>query len=463
MTVKSPSRSRKRSPQRRTRKSWSARKAKLRVLFVCHNHPSLYPGGAEGYALQVYRQMREIENVEPFFLARYGTTVARKAQPHPGTPFSVIGEDDHQYLLYTETGDFDPFLLTLRNKTVLTTHYREFLQAIRPDVVHFQHTHFLGADMIRETRNTLPSVPILYTLHEYHAICHRDGVMVRTIDDEPCMQSSPRRCNECFPAIAPQEFFMRKRFLQSHFHEVDQFLAPSQFLIDRYVEWGIAPEKIRYHDHGLIHWPAVTDDTQRTTRNRFAFFGQINRYKGIDILLKAMKHVIEASTEADPRSLREAHLWVHGANLELQATDFQRDVKELVEATSGRVTWAGRYEESDVPRLMSEIDWVLVPSRWWENSPRVIQEAFQYGRPVICSGFGALAEKVKDEANGLHFRPGDPVSLANTLSRAATSPGLWDRLRHGIPSMRSIQDDALTLIGLYENLVRGRRKNERSH
>lgn len=462
MTVQSPRKPRRTSPKPRHRTTRSVKKPKLRILFVCHNHPDLYPGGAEGYALQVYRQMREVGDVEPFFLARYGTTVARKSRPHPGTPFSVIGDDDHQYLLHTETSDFDPFLLTLRNKDVLTTHYRDFLQAIRPDIVHFQHTHFLGVDMIRETRNTLSSVPIVYTLHEYHGICHRDGVMVRTIDDEPCMQSSPRRCNECFPAIAPQEFFMRHRFLESHFREVDQFLAPSQFLIDRYVDWGIPRERIRYHDHGLFHWPSVVESEQRTTRNRFAFFGQINRYKGIDILLRAMRHIGEGSDKADPLALREAHLWVHGANLELQATEFQREVKELVETTSSRVTWGGRYEESDVPRLMSEIDWVLVPSRWWENSPRVIQEAFQYGRPVICSGFGALAEKVEDEVNGLHFRPGDEMSLAATLRRAATTPGLWDRLRHGLPSMRSIEDDARSLIGLYENLLEGRGRNEPS-
>ncbi|MGH7589223.1 MAG: glycosyltransferase family 4 protein [Gemmatimonadota bacterium] len=462
MTVKAPRKSRQTSPERATETSPVARRGKLRVLFVCHNHPSLYPGGAEGYALQVYRQMRDAGDVEPFFLARYGTTVARKAQPHPGTPFSVIGEDDHQYLLHTETNDFDPFLLTLRSKAVLTTHYRDFLRTIRPDVVHFQHTHFLGVDMIRETRNTLPSVPIVYTLHEYHSICHRDGVMVRTIDDEPCMESSPRRCNECFPAIAPQEFFMRRRFLQSHLHEVDQFLAPSQFLMDRYVDWGISQERIRYHDHGLVRWPPKAESAQRNTRDRFAFFGQINRYKGIDVLLKAMKHLIESSTPTDTQSQQKAHLWVHGANLELQGTEFQREVKELVEETSGHVTWAGRYEESDVPRLMSEIDWVMVPSRWWENSPRVIQEAFQYGRPVICSGFGALAEKVTNEVNGLHFRPGDPTSLAGAMRRAATTPGLWDRLRQGIPTMRSIDDDVRSLVGLYENLLEGRRKNGRS-
>jgi len=434
---------------------------KLRVLFVCHNHPNVYPGGAEGYALQVYGAMRDSGAVEPFFLARYGATATHKPRPHPGTPFSVVGGDDNQYFMYTEGGDFDSFYLTLRNKEIYTTHYRDFLLAIQPQVVHFQHTHYMGHDLLRQTRNTLPGVPIVYSLHEYHSICHRDGVMVRTVDEEPCVKASPRRCHECFPGIAPQEFFMRQRFLQSHFEEVDRFLAPSQFLLDRYVEWGIPPEKVLYHDHGLIQRDPVGEG-ERSARNRLAFFGQFSHYKGVDVLLHAMKILVKEQTSADSAALRDAHLWFHGANLEWQSPDFQEEVKELVSGMTGRVTWVGKYEEQDIPRLMSEIDWVVVPSNWWENSPRVIQEAFLYGRPVICSGIGALAEKVEDEVSGLHFRAGDPASLAATLRRAVTTPGLWERLRHGIPTMRSIDQDVAVLIDLYQKLMGGRRSNGRS-
>jgi hypothetical protein len=72
---------------------------------------------------------------------------------------------------------------------------------------------------------------------------------------------------------------------------------------------------------------------------------------------------------------------------------------------------------------MGDVDWVVVPSVWWENSPLVIQEAFQRGRPVICSDIGGMAEKVADGVDGLHFRAGDPEALAATIARAATDPG----------------------------------------
>src|SRR5439155_20392507 len=43
------------------------------------------------------------------------------------------------------------------------------------------------------------------------------------------------------------------------------------------------------------------------------------------------------------------------------------------------------YAHDELPRLMDNIDWVIVPSIWWENSPLVIQEAFAYGKPILCS------------------------------------------------------------------------------
>ena len=64
---------------------------------------------------------------------------------------------------------------------MLTRFFRDFLLAQRPDIVHVQHTIFLGYDVLRVIRNTLPDVPIVYTLHEYLPICFRDGQMVRTM------------------------------------------------------------------------------------------------------------------------------------------------------------------------------------------------------------------------------------------------------------------------------------------
>ena len=207
--------------------------SKRRLLYVLHNHPTVHPGGAEAYALELYEAMRSSEQFEPLLVARIGSTVATKRTGHPGTPFSLVDGDEHQYFLFTETEQFDFFRLSLRDKTIYTKHFADFLRAYDPDIVHFQHTLFLGYDLVSLVRSVLPDAPIVYTLHEFLAICHHHGQLVRTVNDELCLRASPRRCNECFPAIAPQEFFLRERFIRSHLAHVDLFLAPSRFLLER--------------------------------------------------------------------------------------------------------------------------------------------------------------------------------------------------------------------------------------
>jgi len=403
--------------------------------------------------------MHESEDFEPIFLARIGSTVATERRPHPGTPFSTVDGDRSQYFFFTETSGFDFFYMTLRDKDVYTKYFHEFLLAHRPDVIHFQHTQFLGHDLIRQVRNTLPDAAIVYTLHEMLPICHRDGQMVRTEhrNGELCNEASPRRCHECFPEISPQAFFMRKRFIQSHFSLVDLFLAPSHFLLERYVDWGIPREKIRFEDYGRRSVVPIAQSEENRPRNRIGFFGQIGFFKGVNVLMEAMKLLSE---EFPSEGEYDTHLWLYGANLELQAQDFQNRFRSLLQAAEQNVTFVGRYDHADLPRLMANVDWVVVPSIWWENSPLVIQEAFLYGRPVICSDIGGMAEKVTDGVNGLHFRVGDPRSLAQAIRRATGSPDLWQTLRDGIPEVYKIEDAVTTISEIYRILLESRNSTE---
>lgn len=422
-----------------------------RVLFVVHAHPSVLAGGAENYALQLYEQMREHPQFEPLLLARAGPPSFRQGLPHLGTPLIPAGEDPNQYLFYTDVADYDFFTSTLRTKSTYTEHYRAFLEAYRPEVVHFQHTIFLGFDMLVETRRTLPDAAIVYTLHEYLPICHNDGQMVRT-DGSLCDSATPRRCHECFPSRSPQDFFLRERFIKSHLDLVDLFIAPSSFLMERYIAWGIPPERITCEENGRPATQALPESEEHRPRSRLGFFGQFSHFKGTDLAMEAMGLVGELQ-KASPGP--EAHLWLHGTNLEYQTESFQEKFRQLLSQAGERVTLRGRYRPEELPELMSGIDWVVVPSRWWENSPLVIQEAFQHGRPVICSNIGGMAEKVTAGVNGLHFKVGDPYSLARTIVEAISTDSLWERLRQGIPRVHTLANHAENLTAIYRRLLRG--------
>lgn len=420
----------------------------LRVLYVAHNHPTLHPGGAEAYALELYEAMRDMPGVEPTLLARIGTNVARRRSGRPGTPFSSVNGDPNQCFVFTETDHFDFFTLTSRDKSLYTEHLANFLLAHRPDVVHLQHTHFIGLDLLGLVKRVLPEAAIVYTLHEFLPICHRDGQMVRTFDASLCEEASPRRCHECFPEISEQLFFLRQRFVQAQFENVDRFLAPSAQLMDKYVRWGIEPERIEVEEYGRLEPVARAPDPPSGKPTNIGFFGQLSHFKGGDLMLEAMSLLGERAG---------AHLWLHGANLELQPQEFQDEFAARHEALRDRVTFRGPYRHGELPKLMADLHWVVVPSIWWENSPLVIQEAFFHRRPVICSDVGGMAEKVAHGVDGIHFRAGDAHSLARAFEAATASPRLWSSLRQGIREPYAMDTHTERLLDLYGELIEARK------
>jgi glycosyltransferase involved in cell wall biosynthesis len=106
---------------------------------------------------------------------------------------------------------------------------------------------------------------------------------------------------------------------------------------------------------------------------------------------------------------------------------------------------------------MRQVDWVVVPSIWWENSPLVIQEAFLHGRPLLTSDIGGMKEKIADDVNGLHFRVGSAEDLADKLTSVLEDPEAWERLRAGAPKPIGHEEAARQHLALYRSIASAQR------
>jgi glycosyltransferase involved in cell wall biosynthesis len=429
----------------------------MKILFVSHNHPEIRPGGAEGYALDVYEGVREAGEFEPVLLSRSGPPISIGTRHHDGRPITLVNHDPHQYFFYTDMSDWDWVFGRSPKKPALTRFFREFLLEQKPDIVHFQHTMYMGYDILRVTRNALPDVPIVYTLHEYLPICQHNGQMVRTMDRSLCDHDSPRRCHECFPRIPQQTFFMRKRFIQSQMSVVDLFVTPSAGALEQYVRWGIPRERIVHEPHGFVPARPLPEHggERKRNRDRFGFFGQFTEFKGADVLLEAFASLTKRYAHTHDEDF-PGRLWIHGANLDTAPAEFQDRFRELLEDAGDRVRLIGQYDRADIAKLMARIDWVVIPSIWWETGPLTVGEAFQHDRPVICSDMGGMSEKVTDGVNGLYFRRGDADELADVIERAATTPSLWEELRRGIPPVPTMREHVASLSSQYRRLLASR-------
>jgi glycosyltransferase involved in cell wall biosynthesis len=406
---------------------------KQRIVVLSHNHPRYFPGGGEIAAYNLFKGYREAGSVQAtWFLARHDRVNGR------GSVRSV-GQDE--YIWEQKIDDW----LMLRSDLPkhIYTPVLELITALEPTILHAHHYSHIGLDFFCLIREMFPKLKIIMTLHEYMAICHHNGQMIDTHDAGLCWSSSISRCASCFPKSSKEEFWLRKDYITQVFDKIDAFVSPSEFLRQRYISWGIDPGKIitienlHLFDRAVPARPLAPNERRRV----FGFFGQINPYKGFEVLLDAVGRL--------PHQLKsEIVIRANGANLEMQSEQFQRQILDrLSQPEFSRVQVLGPYTRDGLADRMAQVDWVVIPSTWWENSPMVIQEAFHYGRPVICAGLGGMAEKVRDGIDGLHFKPSDAADLALVMERAVTEDNLWQRLVTGIkhpPSKAEIVDLHLT-------------------
>ena len=213
---------------------------------------------------------------------------------------------------------------------------------------------------------------------------------------------------------------------------------------DRFVEFGIPPERITVSINGVDRGDpsgvsgfsstqAVAKAVSRSAGDhglRLGFLGSLMISKAPHLMLEAASRLPRGSVSVD----------LFGACSTYHDDDSYREQLEpWLRGYGVRVHGAIAHEQ--VPEALASIDVLVVPSIWPENAPLVIQEAFLAGIPVVASRIGGIPEMVTDGKNGLLFRAGDVDDLSRTFVRLLHEPGLMDRLRSGIPPVRSIHDD----------------------
>lgn len=393
-----------------------------RILVIAHGHPDFSLGGGEIAAYNLYKAYRANENVEnAWFLAR--------ADRGRGATGALSMRRTNEYLWEQSVADYHGTTFKASDIGSVVTKFRDLVEALKPTVVHTHHYAHLGLEYLRVIKQVDPSIRIVMTLHEYLAICRNNGQMIKTGSFKLCSRESYDECRQCFPQQTAEDLWLRKHYFMSHFKLVDQFVAPSEFLRQRYIEWGLAPERIVVIENGQSDEPPLPPRplAEGETRNRFGFFGQINPYKGLDVLLQALHELPKAER-------KKIVLEVHGANLEWQPEAYRQKIEALREPLikQGVVQWVGPYQPHELRRRMAGVDWVVVPSIWWENSPMVIQEAFVCGRPLLVSDIGGMAEKVRDGIDGIHVPAGNVLSWSKSLQQTARMTDAWKTFQDGI-------------------------------
>lgn len=419
----------------------------MRLLVLAHGHPDHQPGGTEVMARGLFRTLRDAFGVEGEFLA---ACTSRQHDGLPGTLLRQAGPQVDEVLVWLDR--FDRFFLSQPDSFGLAA-LAQRVRRLRPDVIHLHHLLQWGTETLDALRRAAPRAKLVLTLHDYFLLCPREGQLLDA-EDRPCAGPRLDSCRRCLPEQGEVAHALRAQSLRDACRAVDAFIAPSAFLRDRFIAAGWDAARIHLLRNGIAAAPpAPPRPAPDGRRDRFAIFGNLNRFKGTLVALEASARLSAASV---------AHgLALHGGAA-AQGEGFRQALAAAL-AAAPDATSAGPYAAAELPTRIAAADWVVVPSLWWENAPLVILEAFRHGRPVLCSSIGGMAELVTDGGNGLHAQAGDAAGLARVMQRAATEPGLWERLRVGIQNPHDLRVAAEAHLDLYRRLRAEGGSTDRRH
>ena len=228
-----------------------------------------------------------------------------------------------------------------------------------------------------------------------------------------CYRASPAECHQCFPDIGSGMFFLRKRMFLEALQLAHTLISPSRFLADRISQWsgGVLDIQVLENprDRSAYEPPHAAEPLSHETPH-VGFFGQINPFKGVHVLLRAFG------------ILKQRHVAVRlrlfGANLDIQEPEFKSAIEAQLVELGDIVEFFGPYRNESVIRLMQTCAAVVIPSIWWENSPVVIQEARDAGVPIVGSRLGGIEEKLAGYDQAFLAEPGSPHALADAIERA---------------------------------------------
>jgi MoaA/NifB/PqqE/SkfB family radical SAM enzyme len=196
--------------------------------------------------------------------------------------------------------------------------------------------------------------------------------------------------------------------------KVNLFIAPSNYLRDRFIkEFKIPENKIIYLDYGFpIEYLTQTEKSKEKTNYTIGYIGTHIPAKGINMLIEAFSKIEYPAT-----------LKIFGRD-NGQST---KALKQLAKSSNNPIEFHGEYINHNLANdVFSNIDCIVVPSIWAENSPLVIHEAQSCKIPVITADYGGMKEYVNHKVNGLLFEHRNTKSLQEQLEYAIQNTELME-------------------------------------
>ena len=356
--------------------------------------------------------------------------------------------------------------------------FGRILDEERPDVVHLHAiTRAVSLRLVRAA--VARGIGVVFTYHTPTVSCQR-GTLMRWGREECDGRLDRRACSACalhglgLPRAASKALahvppvvnlalgrigasggvwtaLRTSGLIERHqtavralFEEVHQIVALCDWTRDVLLRNGVPAEKISLSRHGIARagGDGLEGRPEASSRPlRVAFLGRLDRTKGSDTLIRALRALPGRSVEAD----------LYGV-AELNGGD--RYLAELRRLADGdpRIRLLPALPHEEMLQHLPSYHVVAVPSRWLETGPLVVLEAFAAGVPVIGSRLGGIAELIRDGIDGILVEAESLAAWTEGIQRLDEDRAMLERLRRGVRPPRTMADVADDMMTVYRRL-----------
>lgn len=450
----------------------------MRILLTVHQFFPDYASGTEVLTLSVARELI-VRGHEVHLLTGFPSEQAlRDEQRFDEYNFEGI----HVYRFhhaYTPMAEQTSVIELGYDNHLAADYFGRILEKYRPDVVHFFHLDRLGTGLIEHAVQA--GIPAFMTPTDFWAICHTAQLVL--CNGRLCQGPSAYAGN-CIKHIAQSNLntmtgvlakwlptpladllarLTQANVMPSYPYQVEitavssrltinvtrlnqlkKIVSPNRFTSDLLVRHGVAAHRIIQVAFGVDFTERQTNTQRPLPRQPFrvGFIGTLAKHKGCHVLIEAFK--------ALPPGRAVLKIFGNMQNFPGYASELMRSA-----GNHRAIEFCGVFPNAKIDQILDDLDVLVVPSLWYENTPLVLYSAQAARCPVLASDFPGISAVIQNEINGLLFEAGNATDLRNQLLRLIDEKGLTERLITGTHRPRSTAHYVNELLKIWGSCTNG--------
>ncbi len=225
-------------------------------------------------------------------------------------------------------------------------------------------------------------------------------------------------------------------------NQISMVLVATRFMGEMLRRHGLEARRIRHVPFGIDHAHIACVSAKGTEKHlRIGFIGTLYHHKGAHVLLEAVR-----SLPAEmPLKVK-----IYG-ELE-QFPEYARTLRSIA-GNDHRIEFCGTFPNSEIGDIFSDLDVLVIPSLWYENSPLILSFAQAARVPVVATDSEGMNEVIADGENGFLFEKGDVKGLADIIRMLCNDRSVVKHLSDHARQPKSISSYVDELERIYDDVL----------